>query len=148
MPDRDPTCIFCRIVAGEIPASFVHRDGLVSAFLDVRPVTPGHLLVIPDDHHPSLAAIPELTWAQVQAVARRIAVALGAADFDAEGVNLFLADGEVAGQEVAHLHVHVIPRTSGDGFRVAAEAHAKPSPPRDELDHQAAAIRAALAERP
>ena len=71
-------------------------------------------------------------------IARRIAVALRASAFAADGVNLFLADGEVAGQEVPHVHVHVIPRTAGDGFRIATGPIGGPAPARDVLDQQAA----------
>jgi diadenosine tetraphosphate (Ap4A) HIT family hydrolase len=148
MPDRDPACIFCRIVAGEIPASFVHRDHTVSAFLDVRPVTPGHLLVVPDRHHALLADVPDPTWAAVTLVARRLSGALRASELGVAGVNLYLADGETAGQEVPHVHVHVIPRREGDGFRIATGAVSAPAPERDELDRQAEAIRLAIGDRP
>ncbi len=144
MPAADPTCIFCRIVAGEIPASFVHRGATATAFLDIAPLTPGHLLVIPNDHYRSLAETRVETWAHVMRIARRIAVALRASAFAADGVNLFLADGEIAGQEVPHVHVHVIPRTTGDGFRIATGPIGGPAPARDVLDRQAQAIKAAL----
>ena len=114
MPDADPSCIFCRIVAGEIPASIVHRGATATAFLDIRPVTPGHLLVVPNRHHARLADTPVESWAHVMRIARRLAGALRASGLPADGINLWVADGEVAGQEVAHLHVHVIPRTTGE----------------------------------
>jgi histidine triad (HIT) family protein len=144
MAKRDPDCIFCRIVDGEIPASFVHRGATATAFLDINPLTPGHLLVIPNDHHVSLADVPVETWAHVMRIARRIAVALRTSDFDADGVNLFVADGEVAGQEVPHVHVHVIPRTSTDGFRIASGPLPGAAPSRAELDRRAEAIRAVV----
>jgi histidine triad (HIT) family protein len=144
MPDADPTCIFCRIVAGEIPASIVHRGATATAFLDIRPVTPGHLLVVPNRHHARLADTPVETWAHVMRIARRLAGALRASGLPADGINLWVADGEVAGQEVAHLHVHVIPRTTGDGFGVDAQAWQAPPPSRAELDRQAAAVRVSL----
>ncbi|MET1231280.1 MAG: HIT family protein [Candidatus Limnocylindrales bacterium] len=147
MAKRDPACIFCRIVAGEIPASFVHRGATATAFLDVNPVTPGHLLVIPNEHHGSLAETRVETWAHVMRIVRRIAVALRASAFAADGVNLFVADGEVAGQEVPHVHVHVIPRTAGDGFRVHAAAWDAERPARETLDRQAGAIREAVGKR-
>ena len=146
MADHDPACIFCRIVAGEIPASFVHRGATASAFLDINPVTPGHLLVIPNRHHASLADTPTETWAHVMRIARRIAVALRASEIEADGINLYVADGEVAGQEVPHMHVHVIPRRDGDGFRIATGADFGSPPERTELDRQADAIRAAIGD--
>jgi histidine triad (HIT) family protein len=143
MAKRDPTCIFCRIVADEIPASFVHRGATATAFLDINPVTPGHLLVIPNAHHASLADTPVETWAHLMRIARRVAVALRVTDFDADGVNLFLADGATAGQDVPHVHVHVIPRRDGDGLRMVGATSGPPAA-RDELDRQAEAIRAAI----
>ena len=148
MPATDPSCIFCRIVAGEIPATFVHQGATATAFMDINPVTPGHLLVIPNAHYPSLADAPVETWAHVMRIARRIAVALRRSDFEADGVNLFLADGEVAGQEVAHLHVHVIPRLPGDGFRIASGPASGAPPARETLERQAEAIQAALGNEP
>jgi histidine triad (HIT) family protein len=144
MAATDPDCILCRIVADELPASFVHRGATASAFLDINPVTQGHLLVVPNRHHASLADAPVETFAHVMRIARRIAVALRTSSFQADGVNLFLADGEVAGQEVPHLHVHVIPRTLDDGFRVHAAAWDAERPTRETLDRQAEAIKAAL----
>ena len=144
MPDADPTCLFCRIVGGEIPASFVHRGATATAFLDIRPVTPGHLLVVPNRHHARLADTPVETWAHVMRIARRLAGALRASELPVDGINIWVADGEVAGQEVGHLHVHVIPRTTGDGFGVDAQAWRSPPPARAELDRHAEAIRAAL----
>ena len=146
MSERDSDCVFCRVVGGEIPASLVYRDGTVTAFLDIRPVTPGHLLVIPDRHHAALADVPGEAWAQVTGVARRLAAALRASELRPAGVNLYVADGEVAGQEVQHIHVHVIPRSVGDGFKIQSEALRKGPPSRDELDRHAEAIRAAFGE--
>lgn len=148
MPDHDPDCIFCRIVAGEIPASFVHRGATATAFMDIRPLTPGHLLVIPNRHYARLGDAPAETWAHVMRIARRLVAALRASDLQADGVNLLLADGEVAGQEVPHLHVHVIPRSAGDGFGFHGRRQPSVSPSLGELERQAEAIRAALgAER-
>jgi diadenosine tetraphosphate (Ap4A) HIT family hydrolase len=144
MPNTDPSCIFCRIVAGEIPSSFVHRGATATAFMDINPLTPGHLLVIPNRHYARLGDAPAETWAHVMRITRRLAVALRASDLHAEGINLLVADGEVAGQEVAHLHVHVIPRASADGFGFHGRA-SRPAPPaREDLDRQAEAIRVAV----
>lgn len=139
-------CIFCRIVAGEAPASFVHRDGLVSAFLDIRPVTRGHLLVIPDAHVEVSQDLPDATAERLFHVGRQLARALRSADgIRADGINLFVADGEAAGQDVFHAHLHVIPRFEGDGFAIDAAAWRNPPPSRAELDGQASAIREASA---
>ena len=104
-------CIFCQIVDGAAPASFVYRDDLVSAFLDIRPVTPGHLLVIPNEHVVHTHDLPDAIANAAFTVARRLARILRETDaVRADGVNLFAADGEAAGQEVFHAHLHVIPR--------------------------------------
>lgn len=136
-------CVFCQILSGSAEASFVFRDDLVAAFLDIRPVTPGHLLVVPNDHVVSLAEVPADTSARLFAVSRALADALRQSGVRANGVNLLLADGEAAGQEVWHAHVHVIPRYEGDGFRISADAWHGPQPDRSELDALAEKIRAA-----
>ena len=112
----DPQCIFCRIVAGKAEASRVYRDPLVTAFLDIHPVTKGHLLVVPNAHFPDLASLDAQYAAQMMAAGKRLAAALRAAPLQVEGINLHLADGAVAGQSVFHCHLHVIPRYAGDGF--------------------------------
>lgn len=133
-------CVFCAIVAGEQPASFVHADGGTVAFLDIRPVTPGHLLVVPRAHAELLADLPAGAGVELFGVALGLQGALRRSGLRCDGVNLFLADGAAAGQEVPHVHLHVFPRFPGDGFRVAAERSQHPS--REELDAQADAIRA------
>jgi histidine triad (HIT) family protein len=138
-------CIFCDIVAGQAEASFVLRDELVSAFLDIRPVTPGHLLVIPNEHVMFTHDLPEATANRLFAVARKLAHTLRHSDgVRADGVDLFVADGEAAGQEVLHAHLHVIPRFAGDGFEIHAAAWQASPPGRDQLDGQAQLIREAL----
>ena len=136
-------CVFCAIIAGESPASVVHDDEVALAFLDIRPVTPGHLLVIPRRHAPYLADLDEETGRHLFAVATRLAGALRRSGLRCDGVNMFLADGEAAGQEVFHLHLHVFPRFPGDGFRIEGEWSVTPS--RAELDEIAAKLRVTVA---
>src|SRR5215203_880027 len=100
-------CIFCAIVAGSAPASIVYDDADLLAFMDIRPVTPGHLLIIPKRHSPFLADLDEAIGARMFMVAMRLAKALRASALRCEGINLFLADGEAAFQEVFHTHLHV-----------------------------------------
>ena len=137
-------CVFCAIVTGDLPASQVYDDDRVLAFADIRPATPGHLLVVPKRHAGDLAALDPDDGARMFQVAQRLAAALRASSLEPEGVNLFLADGEVAGQEVFHAHLHVLPRRTGDGFGVRADFA---TPPREELDRVAGLVRDAL-ERP
>lgn len=112
----DPQCIFCRIVSGGAEAVRLYRDSWVSAFLDLYPVTRGHLLVVPNEHFADLAGLDPAYSGPMMEAARRLAGALRAAPLAVEGVNLHLADGAAAGQSVFHCHLHVIPRYAGDGF--------------------------------
>lgn len=140
-------CLLCRIVAGTEDASVVHRDDHVLALCDLFPVNPGHLLVIPIRHAPGLADLDEEDGRRVFTLGRRLASAIRRTDLRCEGVNLFLADGEVAGQEVFHAHLHVIPRYAGDRFRLSSGQSTVPTA-RAELDAVAAAVRAELLTGP
>lgn len=135
------SCVFCAIAAGRETASMVYSDDTVIAFMDVRPVNAGHLLVVPRSHAERLADLPDAVGSRMFTVARRLAGALRRSSLRCEGVNLFLADGEAAGQEVWHVHLHVLPRFAGDGFRLSASWL---TPDRAELDETAATVRHAL----
>ncbi len=110
----DPSCVFCRIVAGEEPAHEVFRDDVAMAFLDRTPLFPGHTLVVPIDHHVTLPDLPTTQvgplFERVQRLAGLIVPAL-----DAKGS--FVAMNNIVSQSVAHLHVHVVPRRPKDGLR-------------------------------
>ncbi|HST67286.1 MAG TPA: HIT family protein [Mycobacteriales bacterium] len=137
------SCDFCRIVAGTAPASKVFADDTAVVFLDIAPMTPGHLLVVPRTHVESLADLDPATGAQLWRIGQRMAAALRRSEVRCEGVNFFLADGAAAFQEVPHLHLHVIPRFRGDGVKLGY----KPGrPSRQDLDATAADLRTA-AER-
>ena len=138
------SCIFCDILAGELPSSIVYQDEICSAFLDIQPVNPGHLLVIPNEHAAGLSDLDPEVGAHVFTVAQRIAGALRDSGLRCEGVNLFAADGAAAGQEVFHVHLHVIPRFRGDGFGFRFGPKYGQRPPRSDLDDLAARIRSAL----
>jgi diadenosine tetraphosphate (Ap4A) HIT family hydrolase len=133
-------CIFCSIVAGESPSTPLYDDERVLAFMDINPATPGHLLVVPRRHATYLADLDPADGAAMFTAGQRLAAAVRAA-MQAGGVNLFLADGEVAGQEVFHAHLHVLPRRAGDGFGVRADFQ---HPERTVLEEQASVIRDAL----
>jgi len=109
------SCIFCQIVTGESDASVVTTGELTMAFLDLFPFAPGHTLVVPREHAVGLSDLPDDDAAEIMQVGRRVAVAARHAGL-ADAVNLFLADGQIAGQTVFHTHLHVIPRRAGDGF--------------------------------
>jgi histidine triad (HIT) family protein len=108
-------CIFCKIIAGEIPSNKVYEDDLVLAFVDIAPINYGHVLVIPKEHHVGSSSIPEETAGRMFKVGSRLGVALKRA-LDYDGFNLHLADGACAGQVVMHAHLHVVPRGVEDGF--------------------------------
>jgi histidine triad (HIT) family protein len=132
------SCVFCAIATGEATASIVHSDEHVVAFMDIRPFTPGHLLVIPRRHCLGLADLDPRDGALLFRAAQRLAGVLRRSELPCEGVNLFLADGLAAGQEVFHVHLHVVPRAQGDGVRLHAKWR---FPPRTELDQHAAMLR-------
>ena len=138
-------CIFCRILAGELPSSMVYHDELCSAFMDIQPVNPEHTLIVPNKHAVFLADLDARTGGHIFRVGQRIAASLrSSAGLRCEGVNLFLADGEAAGQEVFHVHLHVIPRFRRDGFGLRFGPAYGIQPPRAELDRVAAQIRQVL----
>ncbi len=113
----DPECIFCKIVAGELPATIVDQDERTVAFMDIAPATHGHALVVPRAHAPDLLSVEPEDLQAVALAARRLAArameALGA-----DGVNLLNSCGGAAWQTVFHFHIHVIPRYTGDPLRL------------------------------
>jgi diadenosine tetraphosphate (Ap4A) HIT family hydrolase len=133
-------CIFCAIVAREAEASIIHEDDAVVVFMDLNPVTPGHLLVVPRKHAVGLEDLDTGTSAHVWSVGHQMARALRRSGLRCDGINVFLADGEVAFQEVFHFHLHVFPRYEGDGFTIGAQWEERD---RALLDSEATAIRAA-----
>ncbi len=108
-------CIFCKIIAGEIPSLKLYEDDLVLAFMDIAPINFGHILVIPKEHHTSVATIPENVAGRMFLVGSRTGAAMRHA-LNADGFNLHLSDGTVAGQVVMHAHLHIVPRWTDDGF--------------------------------
>jgi histidine triad (HIT) family protein len=135
-------CVFCEIAAGSAERSVVYEDDALLVIMDLQPVNPGHALVLPRQHAVHLSDLDEDAAAPLFVAALRTAAALRASGIRCEGVNLFVADGEAAGQEVFHVHVHVIPRFHGDSFRV--ERGGEPAAlPRSDLDSAAERLRAA-----
>ena len=137
------SCIFCDISAGDAEASFVYEDERTIAFLDIAPLNAGHTLVVPRTHAASLEEIEPDDAQRIVRVAQRVAIALRRTGFRVEGVNLWLADGAAAGQDVFHAHMHVVPRFDGDGFVVSLPPD-RHRPDREELDANAAELRSVL----
>ena len=98
-------CKFCEILSGRLPSSIVYQNEYCTAFMDIQPVTPGHVLVVPKHHAASLADLDEDTGAHLFRIAQRLAQALRNSNLRCEGVNFSLADGEAAGQEILHVHL-------------------------------------------
>lgn len=108
-------CVFCKIAGGLISADVVYQDDKIMAFLDVAPINPGHLLVIPKHHYISSASFPEEIAGKIFYIGSRLGIACRRV-LDADGYNLHLSDGACAGQEIEHTHLHVVPRFIDDGF--------------------------------
>jgi len=103
----------------------VYEDDLTMAFLDIQPINPGHVLIIPKQHAESIIDLSADDAAHLMRVGQILDKALRWSDLRCEGVNMYLADGRVAGQDVAHIHLHVFPRFEGDGFELKiVQAHA------------------------
>ena len=133
-------CIFCKLIAGQIPSARVHEDALTLAFMDLGQVNPGHVLVASKRHAATLFDLTPEEAGAVMQTARRVALAARAA-FAPEALNLFQANGAVAGQTVGHFHVHVVPRHKGDGVDYSWPRK-EPGPA--ALQDYAARLRAAL----
>jgi histidine triad (HIT) family protein len=137
----DPACAFCGIVSGRLRASRVYEDARVLSFMDIHPASHGDLLVIPKVHATGLEDIDEALMTHLFRVVHLLARALRHSGLPCEGVNLFLADGEAAGQTVFHLHVHVFPRTAEDRFHLEVRWQERS---RAALDDDASQLREAL----
>jgi diadenosine tetraphosphate (Ap4A) HIT family hydrolase len=136
-------CVFCAVSAGDAERSLVYEDEASVAVMDISPVNPGHVLVIPKRHAAGLEDLTAEAGSHLFTVAMRVSAALRRSAVRSEGINVFLADGEAAGQDVFHVHLHVLPRFAGDPFRVH-RAGGWSEAPRDELNQLAAQIREAL----
>jgi len=138
----DQGCIFCAIVTRQAEASVVYEDDTVVAFMDLNPVTPGHLLVVPRKHAAGLEDLDGATSAHAWSVGHEMSRALRRSDLGCDGINVFLCDGEAAFQTVFHFHLHVIPRYVGDGWSLIPEPLERE---RILLDNDARAIKDAIA---
>lgn len=134
-------CIFCRIVSGDIPGRIVHETDRSLAFLDANPLAEGHTLVVPREHRGRLADLSAEETADLFGAVHDLTPRLEAA-VDADAVTVGVNDGAAAGQEVPHVHVHLVPRFEGDGGGpIHAIAPERPDPSDDDLDAVADSIR-------
>lgn len=114
---KDENCIFCKILAGEIPSTAVYEDDDFKAILDVNPAARGHVIILPKNHAANIYELPDEDASKIMIVAKKIAAAIEKA-YHCDGVNILQNNGEAAGQTVFHLHVHVIPRFKGDTVNI------------------------------
>ncbi|NMO03754.1 HIT family protein [Gordonia sp. TBRC 11910] len=136
------SCVFCAIADGSAPSRQVYADDDVLGFLDIRPVTRGHTLLIPRTHAANLAELDPEIGARVFKAGQRLAAAMRASKIAADGVNLLVNDGRAAMQTVFHSHLHVVPRHDGDKLSFAKGLVVRRDPNPDET---AAMIRAGVA---
>jgi histidine triad (HIT) family protein len=137
----DPNCIFCKIVAKQIPATVVHEDAATLAFMDIGQVNPGHVLVAAKAHAENIYALDDEQAGALFRAAAKVSRAIRAA-FSPEGLSVYQANGKAAGQTVFHVHIHLVPRHEGDGMALSWPVK---NPPREKLEEYAAAIRSRIA---
>ncbi|MGC4964124.1 HIT family protein [Gordonia sp. DT218] len=135
------TCVFCDIVGGRAPARTVYRDDDVIGFLDIRPVTRGHTLLVPREHSSGLADLDPEMGGRLFAAGQQVAAAMKSGALGADGVNLVVNDGRAAFQTVFHTHLHVVPRHNGDKLSFAKGLVVRRDP---DPDQTAELLRVAL----
>jgi histidine triad (HIT) family protein len=133
-------CVFCKIVAGQIPATVVHEDEHTLAFMDIGQVNPGHVLVAVKKHADNIFALDEAQAAAVFRTAARVSRAIRDA-FSPQGLSVYQANGAVAGQTVFHFHLHLLPRHEADGMALTWPVK---NPRREKLVEYAEKIKARL----
>lgn len=113
----DPNCIFCKIIAGEIPSFKIFENDNTLAFMDINPASPGHALVIPKEHAADVHAVSEAAISETVKTAKKIAAAIDRT-LKPQGLNLLQCNGPAAAQSVLHFHMHVLPRSEGDELKL------------------------------
>jgi len=139
--DQPAECVICKLLAGELEVSMVHRDELCSVFMDISPVNRGHVLVVPNRHTAEVTGLTDAESARIFVLAQHVNAALRKSGLKCQGVNFFVADGEAAGQDVFHVHLHIFPRFKKDGFRLVLPPGYGQQPSRKSLDETAALIK-------
>lgn len=134
-------CHYCMIISRQLPASVVYEDDSTMAFLVIKPVTPGHMVVVPKKHVESLLDLSDEDAGCLINAVKLVDQAIQASDLECEGVSIYLADGEAAGQEISHIHFHVIPRFAGDQFNLRLDSASIHYRSIGELENDAQKIR-------
>ena len=135
-------CVFCNIANGGLPASVIFDDEKVMAIMDIEPINPGHVLVFPKRHFSNISELNEGTDGYIFQISIKIAKAIQNSDIRCEGLNIILSDASIAGQDVFHTHINIIPRFFEDELRIEAKYGLKPT--RTDLDIIAQKIRKML----
>jgi histidine triad (HIT) family protein len=141
---REAGCVFCDIVHGDTKAHIVYQDDMVTVFMDIHPVNPGHLLVIPNTHAVSIREVPDDICGRMFVVGRDLDNALRSSALRCDAVSMYLADGRAAGQTIFHAHLHVIPRYPGDSSGLRLHAVTPKSSSAEELHEQAVQLADAI----
>jgi histidine triad (HIT) family protein len=116
---KSEDCIFCKIVAGQVPCCKVFEDNRALAFMDIMPLNKGHLLVVPKDHSENIFEIDDDLYGHLMSLISRLAKAVKAA-VQPDGMNIMQLNGRAGNQVVPHLHIHIVPRWTGDGLTITA----------------------------
>ncbi|MBB2184683.1 HIT family protein [Lachnospiraceae bacterium MD1] len=133
------SCIFCKIIAGEIPSATIYEDGDFKVIMDISPAAKGHAIILPKKHSANLFDLDNETAEKALLVARKVAVAMQT-ELNCDGINLLQNNGEAAGQTVFHFHIHLIPRYNGDPVQIDWKKDSY-------AEGEAAALAAAIASR-
>jgi histidine triad (HIT) family protein len=141
-----PECIFCNIVRGKRPSTKLIETEDIIAFMDNKPITKGHVLLIPKRHTELLTELDDNIAGQMLIVAKRIGKALKKSKLNCRGINFILSDGAEAGQDIFHVHMHVIPRYRGDGFGLRMPQRDDEETDEKDLERTATKIRKTLEE--
>lgn len=137
---KDSNCIFCKIAAGEIPSETIYEDESFRVILDISPASQGHAIILPKNHAKNIFELSEEDASQIFLVAAKVAKAMKE-ELDCDGLNILQNNGEIAGQTVFHLHVHLIPRYKDDQVTITWKQGV---PTKEELSSLAAAISSRL----
>jgi histidine triad (HIT) family protein len=136
-----PECIFCRIVRGDLDSVKIYEDDDILAFMDIKPITNGHVLVIPKRHVELLTELDDGLAGKMLVVAKKVGKALRTSKLNCRGINYIGSDGAEAGQEIFHVHLHVVPRYRGDGFGLRMPERGEEEEDSKRLERTAAKIR-------
>jgi diadenosine tetraphosphate (Ap4A) HIT family hydrolase len=137
-------CIFCGIIRGRLPGVKVYEDDDMIAFMDIKPITKGHLLVAPKKHVELLTELDDDLAGKMLILAKKVGKALKRSKLNCSGINYILADGAEAGQKIFHVHMHVVPRYRGDGFGLRMPPRYEDETDPKKLERTAVKIRKVL----